>query len=471
MGNHEPQANPKSQVRNPQSPSVRGTVLIVALWILVVLSGLVLVLAQTIRVEALCSANTAAAQQAAAVEQGAVAYVMATLDGCEGTPPAAADLLCQGVQVGDGAFWLLKPDREDDRAWTFGLADEAGKININTAAQEMLEKLPDMTIDVAPAIIDWRDADEEVTAGGAESEYYLLAADPHECKNAPFETVEELLLVRYVTRDLLFGEDANRNGVLDVNEDDSADSDPPDNHDGGLDRGIFDVVTVYSREPAPATGGGNAQSQPVNVNQAQSRDLERVLRQAMTGDRLTIVVDRTRRERPFRNVMDYAVRVELTSKEFNTLAPLITTRSGQAPPGLVNVNTASKDALRCLPELDESDVSALVAGRPEADTADTESTGIAWVKDALPPEKAVAIGDAITGKSYQYSADIVSLSGNGRAFRRCRVVVDAGESPPRLLYRQDLTHLGWPLSPEIPRLLRSGMRMDEVLDATYQEIR
>ena len=456
----------------------RGTVLIVTLGILIVLAAMVLVLAHSMRVEGLCSANRLAAQQAAAVEQGAVQYVLASVDGCGGHPPADADVLAGGAQVGDGAFWLLRPDREDDRQYAFGLADEGGKVNLNTVDEATLAKLPDMTVGFAPSILDWRDADDEVTGGGAESEYYLLLADPYACKNAPIETVEELFLVQHASRDLLFGEDANRNGVLDENENDADGADPPDNRDGHLDRGIIDLVTVYSR--TPQSSGRGEGDQQVNVNQTNPPQLAKALADGVDEERLPTVVTRAMQGRPFKNVFDFYYRTGLTSEEFHAVADRLTTQSGnQTPQGLLNVNTACRDALACLPELDEADAAALVASRPSTDTA-TDSTGdeeeatdadsLAWIVDVLSQEKAVAIGSAITTTSYQFSADIVAVSGDGRAFRRCRIVVDAAESPPRVLYRQDLTHLGWPLSTDIIDLLRSGTPVDEVLDATYQEV-
>ena len=441
----------------------RGTVLIVTLWILVVLAGLVIVLARSMRVEAICSANHLASEQAAAAEQGAIQYVLASLDGLNGQVPAEADLFCYGVQVGSGAFWLIRPDRDDDRQLSYGLADEAAKINLNTATQEVLLGLPEMMADVPPAVIDWRDSDTDLTAGGAESEYYLLLAPPYECKSAPLETVEELLLVRLVSRDLLFGEDANRNGVLDDNENDADASEPPDDGDGHLDRGIFDLVTVYSREPNAAPDG----SPRVNVNEAQSRELARALAEAVSEERLPRIMDRARRGRPFQSTLDFYYRTGLTPDEFALLADRITTQGGRTYAGLLNVNTASREALLCLPGLDESDVTALVAGR----TAEaTQSGDVAWVTKVLSQEKAVAIGPYITTRSYQFSADIVSISGDGRAFRRCRIVVDATESPPRIIYRQDQTCLGWPLSPDIVSLLRSGVPLEEVLGATRQEV-
>src|SRR5205814_1262780 len=47
----------------------RGTILVVAMWIIVILSGLLLVFARSMRVEALGSANRLADQQANAVER------------------------------------------------------------------------------------------------------------------------------------------------------------------------------------------------------------------------------------------------------------------------------------------------------------------------------------------------------------------------------------------------------------------
>ncbi len=55
------------------------------------------------------------------------------------------------------------------------------------------------------SILDWVDADNNPRAYGAEEEIYQELDPPRHCRNAPFETIEELLLVNGMTRDLLFG--------------------------------------------------------------------------------------------------------------------------------------------------------------------------------------------------------------------------------------------------------------------------
>ena len=129
-----------------------------------------------------------------------------------------------------------------------------------------------------------------------------------------------------------------------------------------------------------------------------------------------------------------------------------TAAAAQQVKGRINVNKATRDVLLCLPGLESADVDSLLAQRQGATPGDTS---VAWVADAL-KEKAIGLGDKITGKSYQYSADILAVSGNGRAFKRCRIVVNASGQTPQIVYRRDLTDRGWPMDPQILASLRAG---------------
>jgi general secretion pathway protein K len=63
------------------------------------------------------------------------------------------------------------------------------------------EELEDLTL----SIIDWLDTDSEVTMGGAEDEYYLSLEPPYHCKNAPMDSIEEILLVKGMKSEYFFG--------------------------------------------------------------------------------------------------------------------------------------------------------------------------------------------------------------------------------------------------------------------------
>ncbi|MGV3486488.1 MAG: general secretion pathway protein GspK [Planctomycetaceae bacterium] len=89
-------------------------------------------------------------------------------------------------------------------------------------ASSLLLALPGMTTDIADCILDWLDEDDEPRPFGAEVEYYSTLPTPYKPANGPINSVEELLLVRGVTPALLFGVDANRNGVVDAAEQQTA---------------------------------------------------------------------------------------------------------------------------------------------------------------------------------------------------------------------------------------------------------
>jgi len=111
--------------------------------------------------------------------------------------------------------------------------------------------------------------------------------------------------------------------------------------------------------------------------------------------------------------------------------------------------------------LDESDVAALVTARGSRATSDS----LLWVLDAaLDPVKLNQLAAlALVSASRQYAADIVSVSADGRAFRRRLVVLDASGDSPRVIYVRDITALGWPLDEAIRQRLRDGEALDEVL--------
>jgi DNA uptake protein ComE-like DNA-binding protein len=405
--------------RKARSRTSRGAVMMVTLWIVLGIAALALVFARTVTVELFASANQVAALQADAVAKGALQYVLAQLDGSNGAPPDPSTVPFEAISIGSGIsssngtvsaiptgyFWILRPPGDSETGYCFGLVDEASKLNINSATVDMLMNLPNMTSDVAASIVNWRSPPGTVAAGGAESDYYLSLPDPYSCKNSPFETVEELLLVAGVTPQLLYGDDANRNGILDAGEFNSTLGVSGSNvaiGTGSADGGWNNDVTVYSSEPASSsgrsgagTGGGAGARQP---------------------------------------------RV-----------------------GLINVNTARQVVLQCLPGLDQSDVAALIAYRSNTG-ADLSS--IAWVAQAIPRAKATPLANLITVRSYQYSADIVAVSGNGRAYRRYRAIVNASVSPPAVVYWKDLTYLGWPLDPSILTTLRSGTGLTSATTVT-----
>jgi general secretion pathway protein K len=118
------------------------------------------------------------------------------------------------------------------------IVQENGKININKLCNsegrpvrgrvEQMLRLIDLmntqykdgnllSYGIVPAIIDWVDVDDDVTIlpyvegqnSGAENSYYEKLDEPYHCKNAPFDVLSELLLLKGVTSEIFYGRDGN----------------------------------------------------------------------------------------------------------------------------------------------------------------------------------------------------------------------------------------------------------------------
>lgn len=116
----------------------------------------------------------------------------------------------KGIQLGEGYFSIAYSQYRDNAGIIIhGLIDEERKININTASKDVLQALPGIDESIAASIIDWRDADDGMLPHGAERSYYANLPEPYLCKNALFETLDELLLVKGITPDVLDAVESN----------------------------------------------------------------------------------------------------------------------------------------------------------------------------------------------------------------------------------------------------------------------
>lgn len=448
-----------------------GIIFVTALWVVLLLSAIVLLYSRSMRTELTAASNRQSLIQVSAIELGAEQYVISAVDGCQGDAVTVLGTPAEQIQLGNGYFWILQPYYDDDQTFAFGITDEASKLNINVAGPNGLATLPGNTIDVADSIIDWRDADSITTGQGAESDYYERQPRPYDAKNSLFESVEELYLVKNVDDTLLYGFDLDHNGVLDANESAAAGLAAAFNSASDSSRGIFPFITVWGTQQNTTPGGRPR----VNVSNLASPALLRpVLQKAgLTQARINQISVRAATIRTFRNPIDFAVRTGMTSAEFDKVANYITTSTATTLPGLVNINTAPAAVLMCL-SLTTEEAQSVVSARGNNAASNTASsalggltgsngasgnsnaTGFGWIMDAIAPQRAAVIGGQITGSSYFYSADIVAVTDNGRGFKRVRIVVDGRSSPPAVIYRKDLTYLGWPLDPQILSELKKG---------------
>lgn len=103
-------------------------------------------------------------------------------------------------------------------------ATDADSVNLAVTLKETLGRLllaenfgvedEELAREIVDALVDWLDQDDKESDYGAESSYYLSLSPPYESKNGSVEFIEELLLVRGITQEILFGKD-NKGGLTD----------------------------------------------------------------------------------------------------------------------------------------------------------------------------------------------------------------------------------------------------------------
>jgi type II secretory pathway component PulK len=446
----------------PQSEC--ASTFLIVLWIAFGLVSIALYFGHAMNYELRASDNRVSNQAAEEAMEGAVRYINNLLTyqsavGSNGILPDVSTYLSEAVPVGDSRFWLIGRDTNalsGQGMLSFGLADEAAKINLNSASSNVLAALvsliPNANQDLPGAILDWRNTN---TSGTYQS-YYSTRSQSYQTKSGPFETIEELRLVYGGDYETIVGEDVNRNGVLDPSETDL-------NHNGQLDPGLLEYLTVYTREPNTYSNGTPRVT--IRTVTGSGGPLPTLLRTVFGSTRANAILrnlgllstgggaTQTPVTRTFRSPLELYVTSRMTADEFSQIANFITVTNGNYIEGRINVNTASAMVLACLPGFDSAPgvSETLVTYR---ETNPDKLGSVAWVLDALAQNTNSVLptlirSDCITTQTYQYSADVAAVGPNGHGYRRARFVFDTSDGTPKIVYRQDLTHLGWALGKEI----------------------
>lgn len=179
----------------------RGVALITALLVAALGTVLAVAMAQRQRIEIRRTENLLQWDQAAAFADAVVEWggLILQRDGEAGATDSLDEpwaTLLPPIVIEEGALWG-------------GIEDLQGRINLNNLVgtgaladatrSRFLRLLDHLDLDqtLMDAIIDWMDADADVSGvGGAEDDYYTRLTPPYRAANRPFTEVSELRLIR-----------------------------------------------------------------------------------------------------------------------------------------------------------------------------------------------------------------------------------------------------------------------------------
>lgn len=362
-----------------------ASILIGLLWCVVLLSVVVIGVLHTARMDLLTGKNFGDRVQArylalAGIERAEALLYKNALDRSHSGKNHTGELYddaqdFQAVTFGRGTYSVLRRARADEGGGVvYGVSDEESRLNINVADSNELTQVEGLDGDTAAAITGWR------TQGGTvgDADYYLSQNPPYEPRGGPFQTVRELLMVRGVTPDLLFGRDTHQDGMLA----DLSDGVGEPRFSGPVadeDLGWAGMMTVDSSVKNVDAAGNDR----VNVQTADANTLATVpgitpaIAQAIVAYRgknqFNSIADLLAVTPPQNNggrngsgnagagsaTGDSGSQV-IDEQKLMEIADDVTVVSDQTLPGAININTAGENVLLCLPGMDRNLAQAII---------------------------------------------------------------------------------------------------------------
>jgi len=284
-------------------------VLIITLWVLTILAVLALTFAATMHVESRAARNE---MQRVRARYAAYAGINRAIVAIQ------ADQTGYVSELSEWAYLDSDDEGElrfvDDEHYEVIVRDECGKLDLGSADQEVLEKLPQLTPELIDCILDWTDEDDDTRRDGAEADFYARLMPPRACANRALFTLDELLMVNGVTEQVLYGSRALRPQAVSATlEQGSTDEVLP----------LEDIFTVY--------GGMNdlsGQGQDrVNINTADEEELSGISQGILSEGEIRAIIRRRDNGRSYSNLGELLQVQGMTREKLQQLADLITTKS------------------------------------------------------------------------------------------------------------------------------------------------
>lgn len=402
--------------------------------------------------------------------------------------------------------------REASRSWRFGYENESAKLNLAQLVEwdrrqpglgrEALMNLPDMDESTADAILDWIDRDSNTRDLGAEADYYTGLDPPRRPRNGPPPSLEEILLVRGVTREKLFGIDLNANFRADSWESDLARDQAETFSDTQIPWAQFLTVRSGERDES-ADGKPRIQLNQANLGKLQN-ELSTALEptwanfivayrqfgpyrgsgQAEDPSNLTVDLSKPAKLR-IRSPLDLiGVRVAIpdesesasgpepksrsksrskssakpkmiVSSPFTTdpgqmreflpkLMDRVTVGNGKPIFGRVNINLAPREVLLGVPDIDSAIVERVLSARNLMSLDDPGRSHAVWLlaEEIVDRSKMRRLERCITVSGDVGRAQIIGYFDLRSPIARFETVLDATEIPARRVYYKDLRRLG-----------------------------
>lgn len=211
-------AQADSHIRAASFGPQKGIALLMVLWVLTILTVMVFSFSYMARTEAYAALSFRQTIEKKFLAEAGIERGMAELFYINTNKGKAIVKPGDEVWRTDGRPYKISAE---NGYYTIGITNEGGKVDINTTSELILRNLllnlglnPDEVDIIVDSVMDWKDSDNLHRLHGVEDDYYMSLPNPYKAKNADFETLEELLLVKGMTPEILYGA-AGKKGIID----------------------------------------------------------------------------------------------------------------------------------------------------------------------------------------------------------------------------------------------------------------
>lgn len=219
------------------------------------------------------------------------------------------------------------------------IIDSTRLVNLNVAGEEQLRRF-NLTDEQVDSLLDWRNLELQPRPQGAKDEYYNSLAVPYNTKLRGLDTMSELLLVKGFTATTLFEPPTNLSGNA-LSTGNIEDQTP-----------LAAISTVDSASPNTQADG----TERLNLNTAQNAQMVQAGIRAQAAQAII-----QRRGGGFTSMNEVFDVPGLNIQDAEAILNVGTITNEPTVLGKININTASQEVLRTIPNLSEDQVQGIAS--------------------------------------------------------------------------------------------------------------
>lgn len=377
-----------------------GGVFIFALAVMVTLVGIVASFSAVQRTSIRAQQNRMDSARARALAEAGIERALSELV----LPPANAS----STSLQDP--WALLGDLGNQRflvgtgSFRVEVVDAASFVNLNTANEEQLLRLP-LTTEQVDSLLDWRTEGGQARPEGAKDEYYNSLDEPYNAALRPLESLDELFLIKGWSAATLYQrleEPVSTQFLV-----------PGAPEDQPL---LVELVTVDSRSPDTGPDG----QAKLNINTATAIQM---VGRGLPLPLATAIVQRRNLSGTFVRLGDVLLTPGVTAITATTILDNFAIDNETIRTGRINVNTATEPVLNTIPGFTPDIASALVSRQQSAGLATMGE--LASIPGLTVPVLAQSV-DFLTVASNTFLVRAIGAHGSARVALEAVVSVEGG---------------------------------------------